>query len=226
MKELLSKSIQILNTNALLVLLIGICNIQILSGVLTYVSLLGLAVSFVLSIVVYGRLVAIVQGNTAIPTKLIIKENWSNYIIAIIILGTPILLFSQLIKLHSTSAELLVFSKEGIRMLVNILAIYVLPIVFIKKQHFLAIIAGIIFFVHNFKKSIPLIMLAIFMFIIQATAMWWVVTQQLQLNQNIHVLIPVVVLVNIAVTYISFLVFTAASVILLPSTFEKSEHVA
>ena len=226
MKELLSKSIQILNTNVLLVLFIGICNIQILSGVLTYISLLGLVVSFVLSIIVYGRLVANIQGNTDIPAKLIFKENWLNYIVAIILLGIPILLFSQLVKVLSTSAEILVFGKEGFRMLVNILAIYVLPIVFIKKQHVLAIMAGIIFFFQNFKKSIPLIMLAVFMFIIHATTMWLVVTWQLQLNQNIHALIPVMVLVNIAVTYLSFLVFTTACLILIPSPLEEVEHVA
>ena len=223
MKELLSKSAQILNTNIGLVLLTGICNIQILSGVMTYISLLGIILSFVLGIIVYGRVVAQIQGNTSIQAFEIFKVNWLNYIIAVILLGLPILLYAQLSKLLPMSIELSIYGKEGIKTLVNILAIYVLPIVFIKRQHLLAIMAGVVFFIQNLKKSAPLIFLVVCIFFINITAMLWLI-QQAQPNSSILSFLPVMVFVNVAVTYLSFLVFTAASLVLIPSSQEEVEN--
>jgi len=146
MKDLLPKSAQILNSNIVLVLLVGICNIQILSGVMTYISLLGVILSFLLGIIVYGRVVAQIQGLSVIPALEILKTNWLNYIIVVILLGLPIFLYASLSKLFPMSIELSIYGKEGVKMLVNILALYVLPIVFIKRQHLLAIMGGVVFF--------------------------------------------------------------------------------
>ena len=223
MKELLSKSTQILNTNIVLVLLVGICNIQILSGVMTYISLLGVILSFLLGIIVYGRVVAQIQGSAALPALEILKANWLNYIIVVILLGLPIFMYAQLSKLFPMPIELSIYGKESIKTLINILAIYVLPIVFIKRQHLLAIMAGVVFFIQNLKKSAPIIFLVVCMFFINSVAMSWLI-QQSQPSLSMATILPVMAFVNIAVTYLSFLVFTAASVVLIPRSPKEANN--
>ena len=155
MKQLFAESVQILNPHLGLVLLVGICNIQLLSGVIaSTLSLLGIIVSFVMGIVIYGRIISQIQGCAALPAFEIFKENWFNYIIVTMLLGLPLFLYFQLSKLLPLPIGLSIF---GIRALINTLAIYVLPLVFMKRLHLLAILAGIVFLIQNFKKSNPII---------------------------------------------------------------------
>lgn len=220
MKELLSKSVEILNANIVLVLLVGILNIQIFSGVMTYISALGIILSFILGIIIYGRLIAQIQGGSTLPAIEILKAHWLNYIIVVILLGLPIFLYAQLSKLFPMPIELSIYGKEGVRTLINILAIYVLPIVFIKRQHLLAVMAGVVFFIQNLKKSVPIIILVICMFFINAAAMYWLIHQS-QPAPSMATILPVMAFVNVAVTYLSFLVFTAASLALIPRSLEE-----
>ena len=223
MKELLSKSSQILNTNIIFVLLVGIFNIQIYSGVMTYISFLGIVLSFLLGVIVYGRVVSQIQGGAVLPAVEILKVNWLNYIIVVILLGLPIFLYAQLSKLFPLPIEFSIYGKEGVRALINILAIYVLPIVFIKRQHVLAVMAGIVFFFQNLKKSVPIISLVLCVFFINSAAISWLI-EQAQPALSIGTLLPVMAFVNIAATYLSFLVFTAASVVLIPRPLEEANN--
>ena len=211
MKQLFAESVQILNPHLGLVLLVGICNIQLLSGeIASTLSLIGIIVSFVMGIVIYGRIIAQTQGCTALPAFELFKENWFNYIIVTMLLGLPLFIYFQLSKLFPLPVELSIF---GIRALMNTLAIYILPIVFLKRLHLLAILTGIVFLIQNFKKSTPIIFMIICMFFLHA-AMWFWLMQQAQADISLFTLLPVMALVNIAATYLTFLIFSAASVVL------------
>jgi len=215
MKALFVDSAKILNTNIFLVLLVGICQIRIISGLMAYISLIGLTVSFVLGIVVYGRIVAQIQREGILPAFEIVKSNWFNYLIVVILISFPFVLYGQLSKAFSMSIESYIFLQEGVRTLLNILSIYILPIVFIKKQHILSILAGIVYLFNNFAKSMPIITLLAVVFIVNSAVSLWIAEQTIQ-EKDILSYLPLLLLVNISMTYASFLVFTAASVVLIP----------
>ncbi|OUR64918.1 hypothetical protein A9Q79_06420 [Methylophaga sp. 42_25_T18] len=223
MKQLFTQSVQLLNAHLGWVLFVGICNTQLLSGeIASNLSLLGIIVSFIMGIIIYGRIIAQIQGRDALPAFKIFKENWFNYIIVTMLLGLPLFLYAQLSKLFPIPVEFSIFGKEAIRALINTLAIYVLPLVFIKRLHLLAILAGIVFLIQNFKKSIPIIFMIVCMFFIYA-AMWFWLMQQTQSDISLFSLLPVMALVNISVSYLTFLIFTAASLVLVAMPLTKSK---
>ncbi|MCZ6731891.1 MAG: hypothetical protein O7B27_04965 [Gammaproteobacteria bacterium] len=213
MKEIITNSSRIVNANIGLVLLVGVCNIRILSGVMTYVSAVGLAVSIVLGIVVYGRIIARIEGESCLRSIDIVKENWLNYILVVVLLAAPVLLFSQVVKLFLISSQYFFLAKEGLAALINMATIYVLPIVFIKKQNVVAIFAGIAYFIQNLKRSLPIVGLVAFMYIINIAAAFGFISL-MQPAGDILSIVPVMVVFNTFVTYLSFMIFAAASLVL------------
>jgi hypothetical protein len=142
-RETIINSVRIVNADIALVLLVGICGIRIFGGVMTVVSLVGLLMALLVGIVVYGRIVARAQGKGNPPNKEVLKDYWFNYIVVVVVLSVPVLLFNYLAKLASFSPESFVLAKEGVTALVQLATVYVLPIVFLKNENIIAILAGI-----------------------------------------------------------------------------------
>ena len=183
---------------------------------MTVVSLVGLLISLLVGIVVYGRIVARAQGRRNPPNNEVLKDNWLNYIVVVVVLALPVLLFNYLAKLAPFSIESFILAKEGLNALVHMATIYVLPIVFIKNENLVAILAGVAYLFRNFTESLTIILLVAVMFSLNI-AVTLSITKAWSPEVDMLSLAPVMVLVNIVATYFVFLIFAAATVVLLQS---------
>ncbi|MET0014789.1 MAG: hypothetical protein ABW088_14155 [Sedimenticola sp.] len=211
MKETIINSTRIVNANLLLVIMAGMSSIRIYSGVMTIISIIGLLVSFLIGIVVYGRIVARIKGESPSPVKILIKDHWLNYMLVGIVLAIPTLLFSQLPMSDSLSVESMILTKEGLNSIVHMVTIYVLPIVFIKKENLVAIMSGVLLLFQNLKGSLHVIALVALISFVNIT-LSMLLFKMILPGSNVYSLIPIMVLVNIVFTYLSFMIFAAATV--------------
>jgi hypothetical protein len=213
-RKTIINSVRIVNADIALVLLAGVCGIRIFGGVMTVVSLVGLMISLLVGIIVYGRIAARAQGKRNPPNNKILKGCSLNYVVVVVVLSVPLLLFDYLAKLASFSPESFILAKEGVNALVHMVTIYVLPIVFLKNENLIAILAGIAYLFRNFTESLSIVFLVAAMFLLNiAVSLNMVKAWSPELN--ILSLAPVMVLVNVVATYLVFLIFAAATVVLL-----------
>ncbi len=181
---------------------------------MTVVSLVGLLIALLVGIVVYGRIVARAQGKGNPPNKEVLKDYWFNYIVVVVVLSVPVLLFNYLAKLASFSPESFFLAKEGVNALVHLATVYVLPIVFLKNENIIAILAGISYLFRHFTESLSIVLLVLAMFSLNIVVSLSMV-KAWALESNILSLASVMVLVNVVATYFVFLIFAAATVVLL-----------
>jgi len=188
---------------------------------MTYVSLAALIVMFFIAIVVYGRLVAKIRGDAAPTAAKLIRDNWFNYIVVAVVLALPVLLFKQIADLGIISPKLFILAKESLNAVVYMATIYVLPIVFIKKQHIIAIFSGIAYLSKTLMRSFPIILLVAVMFIFKAT----VVLSSIHIlpsQASMLSLVPYMLVINVIFTYLAFIVFAAAATFLIERSVELS----
>jgi hypothetical protein len=120
----------------------------------------GLAMLFLFIVypLIYGRYVGIVNGNGDISYVQIFRAHWLNFIIVSLIIASPILVLSFL-QLIFRSPIL------GIRVIlsiaVDIVSIYIFPLVFLLRERFACIPLGIKCLVGNFTFSTPLVLLTL-----------------------------------------------------------------
>ena len=75
------------------------------------------------------------------------------------------------------------------------------------------------FLFQNIRKSIPLILLTGLIFVVEILlGGGQVLVQQGQQSTNVYSLVPTLIVINIVVTYISFLIYTAATLVLIPNS--------
>ena len=204
-------------------LLAGLCSIRIGSGFMTYVSLAALIIMFFITIVVYGRIVEKIRGDAAPAAAKLIRDNWFNYIVVAVVLASPVLLFKQIADLGIISPKSFILAKESLNAVVHMATIYVLPIVFIKKQHVVAIFSGIAYLSKTLKGSFPIILLVAVMFIFKAT----VVLSSIHIlppEASMLSLVPYTLVVNVIFTYLAFVVFAAAATFLIEHSVELSRN--
>ncbi|MFV2058659.1 MAG: hypothetical protein ACC707_19525 [Thiohalomonadales bacterium] len=223
MRQIIIDSIRVVNGELALVILAGLCGIRIVTGFMTYVSLATLIVMFFISIVVYGRIVAKIRGDAAPLATELIRDNWFNYLLVAFVLALPVMLFKQIANLGLISPVSFILAKESLDAVVHMAAIYVLPIVFIKKQHVVAIFSGIAYLSGTLKRSFPILLLVAVLFIFKAT----VVLSSIHIlppEAGMLSLIPYMLVVNVIFTYLAFIVFAVASAFLVKRSVEFSEN--
>nr|BAJ06950.1 hypothetical protein [uncultured bacterium] len=213
MKETIIQASRDVNADIILVLVVGVCGIRIFGGAMTWFSIAGLILSLVVSIVLYGRIINRARGMSIRPSATLINENWLNYFIVLIVLAVPVLLFGQVVKLLTLTPTAAVLTKEGIDTLVRIVAIYVLPIVFLKKENLIAIVTGIIFLFKSLRVSLPIIGIVIVMGLVHATVLLRAI-EIFPSEDGLLTYVPQMMIVNTFLTYLAFLVSAAASRVL------------
>lgn len=213
MKEIIIQSSRTVNADIILVLMVGVCNIRIFSEVMTWFSIVGIVISVVIGIVVFGRITARVRGIDCLPSGIILKEYWLNYLLVTFVLAIPAILFSQIAKLFTFSPTSFLLTKEGLEVLVQIVTIYVLPIVFLKNESVIAIITGVIYFFKRIKKSLPIIGIVAVIFVINIAVLLRAI-DVMPIEPNMQTLVPIMVIINVIFSYLAFLAFAAAAIVL------------
>jgi hypothetical protein len=118
---------------------------------------LPMIVLFVIMPLIYGQYIEIISNNRKLPYVQIFNAHWFNFFVVSLCLVIPILIFIMCGLLFG----LPVFGLGQIlSIVIDILSIYILPLVFLLRKRFSCIPLGIKCLVGNFKFSRPLIFLA------------------------------------------------------------------
>ena len=118
---------------------------------------LPMIILFVIMPLIYGQYIEIIKNNRKLPYIEIFNTHWFNFFVVSLCLVIPILIFIM----GGFFFGLPVFGLSQIlSIVIDILSIYILPLVFLLRKRFSCIPLGIKCLVGNFKFSRPLIFLA------------------------------------------------------------------
>jgi len=164
-------AIQIIRSNFNLLLIpaavIGISYLSFLvpeqlGGLLAFGSVLTTLIVYPL---MYGRFSEIITGQGPVSWGGLLRRHWLNFISVSIVLHAPLFLWLLLMY----SFELGVGAgSDLVYALVNILGIYVIPLVFLTGERFSCLPLGIKCLIGNFRFSLPLVFLSILSIIFSA----------------------------------------------------------
>jgi len=118
---------------------------------------LSLMILFIIMPVIYGQYIELVTHHKLNSYFQVFRTHWVNYFVVSLILGTPILLLSILGHVFGLPFWGLV---KVLSVIINILSIYIFPLVFLTQKHFKSIPLGIKCLFGNLNFSLPLVILA------------------------------------------------------------------
>jgi hypothetical protein len=168
-----------------------------------FIFLLPMVLLFIIYPLIYGRYTEIINNDKHISYAQIFAVHWFNFLAVSLILGSPVLIVAILgLQLGSGMPSI----NKFLSITIDILSIYILPLVFLLKKKSTCIPLGIKCLIGNFSFSIPLILLAIIPFILNSLAVYPAET-----GPAVHILNYSFWLINIV---IDFLIFIAAALIL------------
>ena len=119
---------------------------------------MSLMILFVLLPVIYGQYIELIVHNRPNSYFQIFRTHWLNYFVVSLILGMPILILSLLGHVFGLPFWGLI---KILSVLIDILSIYIFPLVFLTRKHLVCIPLGIKCLFGNLNFSLPLVMLAV-----------------------------------------------------------------
>jgi len=215
----IAQAINIIRSNASLLLVpsvvIGASYLSFLfpenfGGILALCSVLATLIVYPL---MYGRFTEIITGQSPVSWGQLLRRHWWNFISVSILLHGPLfiwLLISYSSGLAAGTVTELVYG------LINILSIYVIPLVFLTGERFSCIPLGIKCLIGNFQFSLPLVVLSMLSIAIGSFMGHSGAESQLPPSSAFAGLI--VVFLTVAV---DFVVFVAASLVLKEKLFQS-----
>jgi hypothetical protein len=123
-----------------------------------FLFILPMVLLFIVYPLIYGRYAEIINLGRKLPYGQIFRTHWLNFFIVSMLLGIPLLFFSILGL--NMGPGVLEFNKI-LSVVIDILSIYVFPLVFLLKKRIQSISLGIKCLLGNLNFSIPLILLTI-----------------------------------------------------------------
>ena len=118
---------------------------------------MSLMILFVLLPVIYGQYIELITSNRLNSYFQVFRTHWINYFVVSLVLGMPILILSLLGQVFGLPFWGLV---KLLSIFIDILSIYIFPLVFLTRKHLASIPLGIKCLVGNLNFSLPLVILA------------------------------------------------------------------
>jgi len=190
-------------------------------GFLYNFTYLGLFISYILEIILLGKLTYSITSSTLPSNTSILKEKWANYLIVTILVILPSFLIAHLASLLSFSPYSIPFIEIGISFLMAALTIYVLPIAFLKNENIKAILVGVYYLFTNFTFSKPILFMLLAALFIKLIPVLIIMSFPFM---GIYGIIPTMIASNIVATYIFILIFSAATITLVQNNNEIQEQ--
>jgi len=123
-----------------------------------FIFLFPLIFLFIIYPLIYGRYVEIINDNRQISYGQIFSTHWFNFFVVSLILGIPIL-FSTILGLGFGPG--IIGINQILSIIIDVLGIYIFPLVFLLRKRFTCIPLGIKCLLGNFNFSVPLVALTI-----------------------------------------------------------------
>jgi hypothetical protein len=158
------RAISIIRSHANLILVpsivIGISYLSFLfpekfGGLLAFGSVLATLIIYPL---MYGRFTEIINGEAPVSWGEILREHWWNFIAVSIVLHVPLFVWYLISYTSGVTGGALTYLLYG---LINVVSIYVIPLVFLTRERLPCIPLGIKCLVGNFRFSSPLVFLSV-----------------------------------------------------------------
>lgn len=122
-----------------------------------FIFFLPLIILFIIMPLIYGQYIEIINNNRKISYTHIFNTHWFNFFVVSLCLGIPILVFSISGAIFGSH----IFGINRIlSIVIDILSIYIFPLVFLLKKRFTCIPLGIKCLLGNFNFSLPLVLLS------------------------------------------------------------------
>jgi len=214
-KEHLIESIKILNSNWILLFLLAFVKTLIVYDKLSLFGILGLLILLFMIPALYGRLQEHVLGGKRSSLYETFRLNAFHYYAVMFTLLVPIHIITNVLGLtnmmRQNMNDILTFVSAFLLLIVDILLIYILPLVFINKDGLSSIPTGLRLLSNNLMKSIPLLLLCF----VKAFIKWLpgvFIINKLQSDKIFSTAYNFAF--NILSLYVGFLIFLLASIYL------------
>ena len=207
----LFNSVKLVNSNSLYVLVLGVLSSQALFIGMPEVYWLAYAVSLCIEVVVFRKIVSVTKGENYIGYVPSLKQNLVNYVLVTLILTGIVILFEFLVRKLPLSTYELITINIGMKATVTLLTAFVLPVVLIKHVNLQAIPVGIIYLFSNIKRSRIIVFLSVLLFLSEYFVIWLVRNELIDMSLFMYFS----VVFYIVKMYLLFLIFTAATYLLL-----------
>lgn len=212
MKKYFTESIKIVKANYAFIVVLAALNATCTfakTGNMTLMRSAFIISPIFISIIIYGRFTQIITGEQRKSFLRIFKKHWFNFFITVFVLGGCMLVLTHLFRLlFSGQIKAISWFAGG---LINILTIYVLPIVFLKHHNIGAIPLGITYLFKNFKYTLPLLLLTLLTSVVGHLSPFFVV---LFSKSNLFLIVAFSFINSFLLYFIDFTVFVTASIIL------------
>lgn len=106
----------------------------------------------------YGRFTEILSGQAPAPWGQLLRLHWWNFVSVSMALHIPLFIWILIIYSAGLAAGTLTFVLYG---LINVLSLYVIPLVFLTRERLSCIPLGVKCLIGNFHFSLPLVFLSI-----------------------------------------------------------------
>lgn len=106
----------------------------------------------------YGRFTEILSGQAPAPWGQLLRLHWWNFVSVSLALHIPLFIWILIIYSAGLAAGTLTFVLYG---LINVLSLYVIPLVFLTRERLSCIPLGVKCLIGNFHFSLPLVFLSI-----------------------------------------------------------------
>jgi len=136
-----------------LIIFISALRMVALSGLEMGLTLLAFVLGVVLTILVYGRLVAHLDPDRSPAVLTILQENGIHYLVAMVIIGIPGGAAGLLLRGLDAPLILYVVLSGLVNAAVAVLTLYVLPVVFLHRAGVAAVLAGVSAFLSHAAAS-------------------------------------------------------------------------
>jgi hypothetical protein len=167
---------------------------------------MSLIILFVIMPVIYGQYTELITHNRLSSYFLLFRIHWFNYFVVSLMVGTPILILSTL----GYAIGLPFWGLTKIMsVVIDILSIYIFPLVFLTRKKFSCIPLGIKCLFGNLNFSLPLVILVAIPSIVNLFSP--------EISETAAQSLPLIVLnyaLFIVSLFIEFVVFIAAALIL------------
>ena len=211
MNNTFSQSLKLVNANILFVLVVGVLSTQYLFIGISDAFWVAFVLSICVEVIIFSKFISIIKNTPYDGYVSALKSNLFNFLVVTIVLSGLIILLAKLINNVPLDTQYTITINIGIQALIVLLTAYVFPIVLIKHVNLLAIPTGIIYLANNIKYSHIIIILAVSLFLIEFIAILLMFNSLIDMSLILYFS----VIVNISTTYILFLIFSTASIILL-----------
>jgi hypothetical protein len=179
-------------------------------GLLAFGSVLATLILYPL---MYGRFTEIINGETPVSWGQLLRQHWWNFIAVSIALHIPLFIWLLISYSSGEEAGALTYLLYG---MINILSIYVIPLVFLTRERLPCVPLGIKCLVGNFQFSLPLIFLSMLSMALSFSMGYSGADSQLPPSSAVGGL--VVTFLTVAV---DFVVFVAACLVLKEKLFRS-----